>query len=504
VEGLALTFPFPKGRNLNFQHNSQPSSPTTTYSMADEAPKKFTLALGGLKLAASKKLGAARPRNAFGDDDEQQDEGPRAQEISHFDDSAGGAVLVDRPSDAPLVIPVPNNRKRLRNGLPAEAKKRYAQSQEAEPEPTAKMHFGLNVIKKKKEDIPAVEAKEEDDQSKKDAAPVKERSLEDAAIQSLLGNTTTNTDFVIPAVTESEAFERDYGTAPDVPTEADYERIPPEQFGAAMLRGMGWKDGEAIGKRRGEKLSKIKPNERRPALLGVGAKPAAALGIEIGTWGKAEQKKKKDETSYNPVIMRNKQTGETLTEEEFKAKLEAQKKKDMELLDEPVHSPKRDPSSSKKYRRNDYDSEDRHRSSKKSSRYDEPDDGYRSSKKSSKYDRDDDHYSSKKSSRYDDDRDDKYRSSKKSPRYDDDRYDRDRRRDRDRDYDDRKGKSRRSRSPRYDTKDQKPDYDSDREYRKRKRHGRSRSGDRHSRRRDDRRSDRREKDRRERRRELES
>lgn len=30
-------------------------------------------------------------------------------------------------------------------------------------------------------------------------------------------------------------------------TEADYERIPVEAFGMAMLRGMGWKKSEGIG-----------------------------------------------------------------------------------------------------------------------------------------------------------------------------------------------------------------------------------------------------------------
>jgi G-patch domain len=28
----------------------------------------------------------------------------------------------------------------------------------------------------------------------------------------------------------------------------DYEKVPIDQFGFAMLRGMGWKDGEGIGK----------------------------------------------------------------------------------------------------------------------------------------------------------------------------------------------------------------------------------------------------------------
>jgi len=31
-------------------------------------------------------------------------------------------------------------------------------------------------------------------------------------------------------------------------TEEDYEKVPIEQFGLAMLRGMGWKDGDGIGK----------------------------------------------------------------------------------------------------------------------------------------------------------------------------------------------------------------------------------------------------------------
>ena len=31
-------------------------------------------------------------------------------------------------------------------------------------------------------------------------------------------------------------------------TDKDYEQVPIEQFGLAMLRGMGWKDGEGVGK----------------------------------------------------------------------------------------------------------------------------------------------------------------------------------------------------------------------------------------------------------------
>ncbi len=30
-------------------------------------------------------------------------------------------------------------------------------------------------------------------------------------------------------------------------TDADYERVPVEAYGLAMLKGMGWKQGEGIG-----------------------------------------------------------------------------------------------------------------------------------------------------------------------------------------------------------------------------------------------------------------
>ena len=31
-------------------------------------------------------------------------------------------------------------------------------------------------------------------------------------------------------------------------TEEDYEKVPIEQFGLAVLRGMGWKDGDGVGR----------------------------------------------------------------------------------------------------------------------------------------------------------------------------------------------------------------------------------------------------------------
>lgn len=31
-------------------------------------------------------------------------------------------------------------------------------------------------------------------------------------------------------------------------SEEDYEKVPIEQFGLAVLRGMGWKDGDGVGR----------------------------------------------------------------------------------------------------------------------------------------------------------------------------------------------------------------------------------------------------------------
>ena len=55
---------------------------------------------------------------------------------------------------------------------------------------------------------------------------------------------------VIPAKDETEAFREDVKTRPDEATMEDYERIPVDQFGAALLRGLGWKEGEGIGRNR--------------------------------------------------------------------------------------------------------------------------------------------------------------------------------------------------------------------------------------------------------------
>ncbi|KAG0294789.1 hypothetical protein BGZ96_000455 [Linnemannia gamsii] len=64
---------------------------------------------------------------------------------------------------------------------------------------------------------------------------------------------------------EVESFQKNLEQLPDEASLEDYANVPVEEFGAALLRGMGWK-GDNNG-------SEAVEYNRRPALLGLGAKP---------------------------------------------------------------------------------------------------------------------------------------------------------------------------------------------------------------------------------------
>ena len=62
----------------------------------------------------------------------------------------------------------------------------------------------------------------------------------------------------------------DVSIRPEVPTLENYESIPIEAFGMAMLRGMGWNEGEAIGGIN-KSVTPIFEPQLRPRGLGLGA-----------------------------------------------------------------------------------------------------------------------------------------------------------------------------------------------------------------------------------------
>jgi hypothetical protein len=76
-------------------------------------------------------------------------------------------------------------------------------------------------------------------------------------------------------LSEKQKYKVDVELRPDESL-VDYEKMPIEDFGAALLRGMGWKEGKPVGKNQKGVVSyaEVKP---RPNLLGLGAEPAPEI-----------------------------------------------------------------------------------------------------------------------------------------------------------------------------------------------------------------------------------
>ena len=132
-----------------------------------------------------------------------------------------------------------------------------------------------------------------------------EESEDQLALRALLASAAGegNEDFasrttIIP-VTEDEAFRQDVGELPDPATLDDYTDMPVSEFGAAMLRGMGW-----TGDEKGKKNVQPWLPQSRPALLGIGAKEKEVFddGSKKKLFGKPDKK-------YIPVIKKERPTG---------------------------------------------------------------------------------------------------------------------------------------------------------------------------------------------------
>ncbi|KZT56718.1 hypothetical protein CALCODRAFT_308463 [Calocera cornea HHB12733] len=136
---------------------------------------------------------------------------------------------------------------------------------------------GLTLAAPKVEDIKIeekVEVKVEPDGDTTEVKMEVEETLEQRALRALLtGEDDTPQIAAIPMHTpsETEAYMEDVETRPDTPTMEDYQRVPIEQFGAALLRGMGWKEGQAASRTRTGLAEPWVP-KARPAFLGLGAK----------------------------------------------------------------------------------------------------------------------------------------------------------------------------------------------------------------------------------------
>ncbi|XP_021951066.1 G-patch domain and KOW motifs-containing protein isoform X1 [Folsomia candida] len=134
-------------------------------------------------------------------------------------------------------------------------------------------------------------------------------SLEDQAIQELLGvsanNKVEDDPEHIPLLLQNQVpkgFEEeenmDVSLRPEMSTLEDYEKIPIEEFGMAMLRGMGWSKTEGIGLKNKQHIEIVEP-QLRPKGLGLGATISTQVqnGIQNSS-GPASGKDKKEELLF--------------------------------------------------------------------------------------------------------------------------------------------------------------------------------------------------------------
>jgi hypothetical protein len=140
-------------------------------------------------------------------------------------------------------------------------------------------------------------------QTEATAEPVKqeeEETEDQKALRALLAGTDDTQRprvEVIPAVSEDDAFKQDVVELPESASLEDYERVPVEDFGAALLRGMGWKEGTAASRTRRGPVEPWLPSAR-PALLGIGAKEKEVF--DDGSKGK--KGKGRPDKRYVPVV----------------------------------------------------------------------------------------------------------------------------------------------------------------------------------------------------------
>ncbi|KAI1085849.1 DExH-box splicing factor binding site-domain-containing protein [Whalleya microplaca] len=158
-------------------------------------------------------------------------------------------------------------------------------SKETEPADQDKqIKWGLNVVKttaqgesEASDDAAAEELASTTTDSKAElqsTSPQNPKGEDNEAIDALLGKKRNPAkDLVIKGdsgnnmslgASEQEIYRRRMQEAADVSTLEEYDSIPDGEFGAAMLRGMGWK-----GDDQGTKPKEVK---RRPHLMGLGSK----------------------------------------------------------------------------------------------------------------------------------------------------------------------------------------------------------------------------------------
>ncbi|OTA62009.1 hypothetical protein K449DRAFT_59500 [Hypoxylon sp. EC38] len=189
-------------------------------------------------------------------------------------------------SNAPYVIAGHKNRDWKAELKAQKATKEAVLNNAAEREPAdqdKQIKWGLTVTKKATpgdaESLDENSSRDQknttvDSETSQDDSPETPKNEDNDAMDALLGKKRKSAkDLVIEGVqkgstptapSEEDVYRRRIEEAAEVSTIEEYDQIPEGEFGAAMLRGMGWN-----GEERGSKPKEVK---RRPNLMGLGSK----------------------------------------------------------------------------------------------------------------------------------------------------------------------------------------------------------------------------------------
>ncbi|OAA53402.1 hypothetical protein ISF_08755 [Cordyceps fumosorosea ARSEF 2679] len=289
-----------KGARIAIKFGASSSSTKTPASTLGKRPRA----------AAAAAAASSSSRAAFGGDSDSDSDHGRHEAITGFGvDGAETKRRKEAVTQKEYVIARQPNRdwrdevreqrraRRARNPPPGEA----AQDGTADRAPAdqdSNIRWGLTVKERKNtaadddddddDDDDADNANTADNADRADdaqgtAAP---RSADDEAMDALLGKRRAAEAKTIVAATEDDAYARDVSAAGAAPTLADYDAMPVEEFGAALLRGMGW-DGTTRGG--------SKPPKRRQNRLGLGAKELDDAE-ELGLWDQRGGRRKRPPT----------------------------------------------------------------------------------------------------------------------------------------------------------------------------------------------------------------
>lgn len=128
-----------------------------------------------------------------------------------------------------------------------------------------------------------------------------------AALLSGSSNHTKRNDVIITPISEEEALQRDMDSRPDAPSLSDYANMPVDDFGAALLRGMGWQEGMGAGKQRQGPINAPQV-KKRAALLGLGAKEREPVDDRDNKkGGSSHRSSHKPERRYVPVTRKERE-----------------------------------------------------------------------------------------------------------------------------------------------------------------------------------------------------